>query len=154
MEMPDLLLEGLVEGEFGNVTEDAVEDEGLDLLLRRAEFVKGIVDLFVEDLVLHGDWDLDEDVVVRLGLDRELSLLDLEIDEVDALGIGNEDMQPGANDAVEFAEALNHACGIGTDGKKRFEDGDEDDDGENEENSKEKSVHGFHSGLGLGSEDT
>ena len=47
-----LLLEGFVEGEFGDVAEDGVEDERLDLLLRGAEFVEGIVDLVVEDLIL------------------------------------------------------------------------------------------------------
>ena len=50
-----LLLEGLVEGELGDVAEDGVEDEGLDLFLRGAEFVEGVVDLVVEDLVLDAD---------------------------------------------------------------------------------------------------
>ncbi len=83
-----LLLEGFVEGELGDVAEDAVEDEGLDLLLRGGETVEGVVDLVVEDLVLDADGDLDEDVVVGLGLDLELGLLDLQVDEIDSLGEG------------------------------------------------------------------
>ena len=112
------------------MAEDGVEDEGLDLLLRGAEFVEGVVDLVVEDLILDGDGDLDEDVVVGLGLDGELGLLDLEVDEVDALGEGNEDVQAGADDAVELAEALDDAGGVGADGVEGLEDRDENDDGE------------------------
>ena len=123
-----LLLEGLVEGEFGDVAEDGVEDEGLDLFLRGAEFVEGVVDLVVEDLVLDGDGDLDEDVVVRLGFDGELGLLDLEVDEVDAFGEGDEDVEAGADDAVELAESLDYAGGVGADSEEGFEDGDENDD--------------------------
>ena len=69
-----LLLEGFVQGELGDVAEDAVEDEGLDLLLRRGEAVEGVVDLVVEDLVLDADGDLDEDVVVGLGFDLRTGL--------------------------------------------------------------------------------
>ena len=125
-----LLLECLVEGELGDVAEDGVEDEGLDLLLRGAELIEGVVDLVVEDLVLDGDGDLDEDVVVGLGLDGELGLLDLEVDEVDAFGEGDEDVEAGADDAVEFAEALDYAGSVGADGEEGFEDRDENDNGE------------------------
>jgi hypothetical protein len=128
-----LLLKGLVEAEFGNVAEDGVEDEGLDLFLRTGEFVEGVVDLVVEDLVLDGDGDLDEDVVVGLGLDGELGLLDLEVNEVDAFGEGNENVEAGTDDAVEFAEPLDNAGGVGADGKEGFDDGDENYDGENDE---------------------
>jgi hypothetical protein len=114
------------------VAEDGVEDEGLDLLLRGAEFVEGVVDLVVEDLVLDGDGDLDEDVVASLGLDGELGLLDLEVDEVDALGEGDEDVEAGADDPVELAEALDYAGSVGADGEEGFEDGDENDDGEDD----------------------
>lgn len=139
-----LLLEGLVEGELGHVAEDAVEDEGLDLLLRGAELVEGVVDLVVEDLILDGDGDLDEDVVVSLGLDGELRLLDLEIDEEDTLGVGDEDVEAGADDAVEFAESLDDACGVGAHGEERLEDGDENDDGRDEEDDEQEGVQGFH----------
>lgn len=139
-----LLLEGLVEGELGDVTEDGVEDEGLDLLLRAAEFVEGVVDLVVKDLILNGDRDLDEDVVVGLGFDRELGLLDLEVDEVDALGVGDEDVEAGADDAVEFAEALDDRGGVGADGIEGFEDGDENDDGEKDQEDDQGSVRCIH----------
>ena len=65
-----------------------------------------------------------------LGFDLELGLLDLEVDEVDGFGEGDEDVQAGLDDAVEFAEALDYAGGIGADGVEGFEDGDENDDGE------------------------
>src|SRR5258708_5189358 len=154
MEMPDWLLEGLVEGELGDMAEDGVEDEGLDLLLRGAEFVEGVVDLVVEDLVLDGDGDLDEDVVVSLGLDGELGLLDLEVDEVDALGEGDEDVEAGADDAVELAEALDYARGVGADGEEGFEDGEKNDDGENNQEEEQCSAQRLHVCRDLGSEDT
>jgi hypothetical protein len=139
-----LLLEGLVEGELGDVAEDAVEDEGLYLFLRGTEFVEGIEDLVVEDLLLHGDGDLDEDVVVGLGFDGELGLLDLEVDEVNSLGIGDEDVKAGADDAVELAEALDDRGSVGADGVEGFKDGDESDDGKDEDDGRKKDVHGFH----------
>jgi hypothetical protein len=93
------------------VAEDGVEDEGLDLLLRRGELVEGVGDLVVEDGVLDADGDLDEDVVVGFGFDGELRLFDLEVDEVDALGEGDEEVEAGAGDAVELAEAFDDAGG-------------------------------------------
>ncbi len=140
-----LLLEGLVEGELGDVSENRVEDEGLDLFLRGAEFVEGVVDLVVEDLVLDGDRDLDEDVVVGFGLDLELGLLDLEVDEVDSLGVWDEDVEARADDAVEFAEAFDDAGGVGSNGEEGFEDGDENDDGEEEQEDEQSCVQRFHS---------
>ncbi len=128
-----LLLEGFVEGELGDVAEDGVEDEGLDLLLGGGEAVEGVVDLVVEDLVLDADGDLDEDVVVGLGLDLKLGLLDLEVDEVDALGEGEEDVGAGAGDAVELAEALDDAGGEGADLVVGFGEEDEDEDREDED---------------------
>ena len=139
-----LLLEGLVEGEFVEVAEDGVEDEGLDLLLRGAEFVEGVVDLVVENLVLDGDGDLDEDVVVGLGFDGELSLLDLEVDEVDTLGEGDEDVKAGADDAVEFAEALDYTSGVGAHGEEGFEDGDENDDADKDQEDEQSSIQRIH----------
>ena len=133
-----LLLEGLVEGELGDVAEDAVEDEGLDLLLRRAELVEGVGDLVVEDLILDADGDLHEDVVVGLGLDGELGLLDLEIDEVDALGEGDQEVQAGTGDAVELAEALDDTGGGGAHGVVGFGDGDEQEERNDEENDEDK----------------
>jgi hypothetical protein len=126
------------------VAEDAVEDEGLDLFLRGAELVEGVVDLVVEDLVLDGDGDLDKDVVVGLGLDGKLRLLDLEVDEVDALGEGDEDVKAGTDDAVELAEAFDNARRIGADGEEGFEDGDENDDGKEDEEDQQGSVQRFH----------
>ncbi len=132
-----LLLEGFVEGELGDVAEDAVEDEGLDLLLRCGEAVEGVVDFVVEDLILHADGDLHEDVVVGLGLDLELGLLDLQVDEIDSLGEGEKEVGAGAGDAVELAEAFDDACrkgadlvvGLGDeDEEKDREDDDEDED--------------------------
>src|SRR6202030_3793165 len=128
----------------GDVAEDGVEDEGLDLFLWGAEFVEGVVDLVVEDLVLDGDGDLDEDVVVGLGLDGELGLLDLEVDEVDALGEGDEDVKAGADDAVELAESLDYAGGVGADGEEGFEDGDENDDEDKDQEDEQSSVQRFH----------
>jgi len=61
-----LLLEGLVEGEGGDVAEDGVEDVALDLLLWGAQFVVGFEDFFRQNLVLDGDGDGDEDVVFGL----------------------------------------------------------------------------------------
>jgi hypothetical protein len=81
-----------------------------------ARAVEGVVDLVVEDLVLDADGDLDEDVVAGLGLDLKLGLLDLEVDEVDALGEGERSAQAGAGDAVELAEALDDAGGVGAHG--------------------------------------
>ena len=97
------------------------------------EFVEGVVDFVVEDLVLDADGDLDEDVVVGLGLDLELRLLDLEVDEVDAFGEGEEDVEAGLGDAVEFAEALDDAGGVGADLVVGFGDDDEDEDRDDEE---------------------
>jgi hypothetical protein len=125
-----LLLERLVEGEFGDVAEDGVEDEGLDLLLRLGEFVEGVVDFVGEDLVLDGDGDLDEDVVVGLGFDLELGLLDLEVDEVDGFGEGQQDVEAGLFDAAELAEAFDDAGGVGADGVEGLDDEDEDEEGE------------------------
>jgi hypothetical protein len=149
-----LLLEGLVEGEFGDVAEDGVEDEGLNLFLRTAEFVEGVVDFVVEDLVLDGDRNLDEDVVVGLGLDGELGLLDLEVDEVDSLGVGDEDVEARADDAVELAEALDYPGGVGADGVKGFEDGDEADDTEEDQEDEQSSIRCIHVCAYLASEDT
>jgi len=128
-----LLLEGFVQGELGDVAEDGVEDEGLDLLLRCGEAIEGVVDFVVEDLVLDADGDLDEDVVVGLGLDLKLSLLDLEVDEIDSLGEGEEEVGAGAGDAVEFAEALDYAGGEGADLVVGFGDEDEEEDRNDEE---------------------
>jgi hypothetical protein len=71
---------------------------------------------------------------VGLGLDGELGLFYLEVDEVDALGEGNEYVETGADDAVEFAESLDDTCGVGAYGEESFEDGDEN---EEEEKTKE-----------------
>src|SRR5216683_283596 len=144
-----LLLEGLVEGELGDVAEDAVEDEGLDLLLRGAELVEGVVDLVVEDLVLDGDGDLDEDVVAGLGLDGELGLLDLEVDDKGLLGEGDEDLEAGADDAVELAEALDDAGGVGADGEEGFEDRDQGDEGEDDDGDEQEGVQDVHGRLTL-----
>ena len=122
------------------MAEDGVEDEGLDLLLRGGEAVEGVVDFVVEDLVLDADGDLDEDVVVGLGLDLKLGLLDLEVDEVDSLGEGEEEVRAGAGDAVELAEALDYAGGEGADLVVGFGDEDEDKDG-NYEDEDEDSRH-------------
>src|SRR5258708_20809541 len=48
---------------------------------------------------------------------RRKRLLDLEVDEVDAFGEGDEDVEAGADDAVEFAESLDYAGGVGADGR-------------------------------------
>ena len=55
-------------------------------------------------------------------------MLDLEVDEVDALGEGDEEVRAGAGDAVEFAEALDDAGGEGADLVVGFGDGDEDEE--------------------------
>ena len=126
------------------MAEDGVKDEGLDLFLRRAEFVEGVVDLIVEDLVLDGDWNLDEDVVVGLGLDGKLGLLDLEVDEVDTLGVGDEDVEARADDPVEFAEAFDNPGGVSADGVEGLEDGDEKDDGEKNQEDEQGSIGCIH----------
>ena len=100
-------------------------------------------------LVLDRDRDLNEDVVVGLGLDGELGLLDLEIDEVDPFGVGDEDVKAGTHNTVELAEALDDGRGVGADGVEGFEDSDKDNDGENEAKGREEDVQGFH-GLSEG----
>jgi hypothetical protein len=81
---------------------------------------------------------------VGLGLDGELGLLDLEVDEVDAFGEGDEDVEARADDTVEFAEALDYAGGVGADREEGFEDGDENYDGEKDEEDQEGSVQWLH----------
>jgi hypothetical protein len=139
-----LLLECFIERELGDVAEDGVEDEGLDLFLRGAELVEGVVDLVVQDLVLDRDGDLNEDVVMGLGFNCELGLLDLEVDEVDALGVGDQDVEARADDAVEFAEALDDSGGVGADGVEGLENGDQNDDGEEDQEDDQGSIHWIH----------
>ena len=71
-------------------------------------------------------------------------LLDLEVDEVDALGEGDEDVEAGADDAVELAEALDDRGGVGADGVEGFEDGDEKDDGEKDQEDEQGSIRCIH----------
>jgi hypothetical protein len=55
---------------------------------------------------------------------------------------GTQELQAGARDAVEFAEALDHAGGVGAHGVHGFEDRDEHedaDDGGNDENENDNS---------------
>src|SRR3984885_4378053 len=139
-----LLLECFIERELGDVAEDGVEDEGLDLFLRGAELVEGVVDLVVQDLVLDRDRDLNEDVVMGLGFNCELGLLDLEVDEVDALGVGDQDVEARADDAVEFAEALDDSGGVGADGVEGLENGDQNDDGEEDQEDDQGRIHWIH----------
>jgi hypothetical protein len=40
-------------------------------------------------------------------------------------------VEAGADDAVELAEALDYAGGVGANDEEGFEDGDKNDDGEN-----------------------
>ena len=96
--------------------------------MRRGKFVEGVDDAVVEDLVLHADGDLDKDVVLGFGFDLELCLLDHEVDEVNALGEGEEKVQAGAGDAVEFAEALDDAGGGGADRVVGLGDEDQEKD--------------------------
>ena len=149
-----MLLEGFVEGELGNVAEDAVEDEGLDLLLGGGELVEGVGDLVVEDLVLDADGDLDEDVVVGLGFDGELGLLDHEIDEVDALGEGNEEVKAGTGDAVESTKALDDTGGGGADLIVSFGDDDEEEECENYEEDQDERCDGHGKAFRVRVKDT
>ena len=126
------------------MAEDGVEDEGLNLLLRLGELVEGVVDFVGEDLVLDADGDLDEDVVAGLGFDLELGLLDLEVDEVDGFGEGDEDAQAGLDDAIELAETLDHAGGVGADGVEGFEDEDERGEGEKADDDEKNRGAGVH----------
>ena len=71
-------------------------------------------------------------------------MLDLKVDEVNALGVGDEDVEAWANDAVEFAEALNDAGSVGPDGEEGLEDGDESYDGDDEEEDQQADVQRFH----------
>src|SRR5208283_2102757 len=122
------LLEGLVEGERGHVAEDGVEDVALNLGLRIAELVIGVKDLLFDDLELHGDRNGDEDVVFAFGFNVDHSLADLEIDEAHIFAPGQQNLQAGTRDAVEFAEALDDAGGVGAHGVHGFEERNEDED--------------------------
>ena len=130
-----LLLEGLVQRELGHVAEDRVEDEALNLLLRRGELVEGVGDLVVQHLVLHADGNLHEDVVAGLGLHLELRLLDLQVDEVDALREREEEVQPRARDAVELAEAFDDTGGISAHGVVGLGDEYQEEDTDEEDSS-------------------
>ena len=54
-------------------------ERGGDLSLRILEFIECVVDLFRQHVVLDGDHHLDEYVVLGLGLDRDVELLDPQV---------------------------------------------------------------------------
>ena len=101
---------------------------------------------------MDADGDLDEDVVAGLGFDLELGLLDHEVDEVDALGEGDEEVEAGAGDAIEFAEALDDAGGGGADLVVGLDDEDEEEERDDREGDEgERGVgHGGSPGVGEG----
>jgi hypothetical protein len=123
-----LLLEGLVEGEGGDVAKDGVEDVALDLFLRGAELVVGLENLVGEDLVLDRDGNGDEDVVFGFGFDVDVGLADLEVHEADGFAPRHEEVEAGLGDAIEFAEALDDARGVGADGVHGLDDSNQDED--------------------------
>src|SRR5262249_42463944 len=59
---------------------DHVEDKGRDLRGGVVELVEGLVDLFGQDVELDGDDHMDKDVILRLGFDPDVQLLDAEVD--------------------------------------------------------------------------
>ena len=123
-----LLLEGLIEGEGGHVVEDGVEDVALDLFLRGAELVVSLEDLFRQYLVLDGDGDGDEDVVFGFGFDVDVGMANLEVHEADGFAPRHEEVEAGLGDAIEFAEALDDARGVGADGVHGLDDSNQDED--------------------------
>ena len=142
------LLEGFVEGERGHVAEDGVEDVALDLALRIAQLVVGVEDLGLDDLVLHRDGDGDEDVVLGLGFDVDRGLAHLQIDEAHGFALRHQKLQAGPRDAVELAEALHDAGGVGAHGVHGFEHRDEHKDGydagdDEGKDDKRRGIHGW-----------
>jgi hypothetical protein len=64
-------------------------------------------------------------------------------------------VKAGADDAVELAEALDDAGGVGADGEEGFENRDQNNEGEDAEEDKQRNVHLIHRGRAyLGSEHT
>src|ERR1019366_4977685 len=92
--------------------QDRIEHEALNLLLRRAQFVKRVVNLVRQNLVLPAHRDLHKHVVPRLRLHLELRLLHLQVDEVDALREWHQHAQPRLHNPVELAKPLHHTRGI------------------------------------------
>src|ERR1700733_6640235 len=95
-----LLVEGFIERHFGDVAEDHVVNERFDLLDGVGQLVKSVIHPIGHHFVLHGNWNLDEDVVFRLRFDFHVELLDLEADVGDDhIQIGRLEIQAGLRNA-------------------------------------------------------
>ena len=100
---------------------DHVEGVGLHLHLGVVELVVGVLDLLVPDadLVLHGELDLDEHVVLGLRLDLRVQLLDLEAHPArHALDEWRLGLQAGPPHPHELPEALDDRALLLLDGEE------------------------------------
>jgi hypothetical protein len=140
-----LLVEGFVESHLGNVAENHVVDERFDLLDGVGEFVKGVVDVVRQDFVLHGNRNLDEDIVFRFRFDFYVELLDLEADVGDDhVEIGHFEIQAELSDAQEFAEALDDSCVGLLDGEERAEENAEQENCDDAADDQHDDCRNFH----------
>ena len=84
-----------------------------------------------DDVILHGDWNLDEDVVFGFGFDVEGELLDAEIDAAgDLVEPGEFEIDAGAGYAQEFSHALDYDGLGGVDLEESAEGGADYKDGD------------------------
>jgi len=113
---------GLVEVHCRDVRANHVERVGLNLHLGVLELVIGVLNLLIArpDLVLHGELDVDEHVVLGLGLDLGVQLLDLQAHPArhsrDKWGLG---LQPGSRDSHELPEPLDDGSLLLLDGEEK-----------------------------------
>jgi len=137
-----LLEKRVIEIHLGDVAENHVEYVGGNLLARVGELVEGLVDVVGDDVILHGDGNLDEDVVFGFGFDVEGELLDAEIDASGNLvEPGEFEIDAGTGHALELAHAL-HDDGLGgVDLEKAAQDGPDYEDADEYGNHQR---HGFH----------
>ena len=81
-----------------------------DLLVGVREGVKGLVDLFLEDLVLYRHDGCQKDIVVRLGLDPDVQLLHTKGEATDERFVGTNDaVEAWLDQTGELAAPFNHA---------------------------------------------
>jgi|GEM_PF-4247606 len=124
-----LLHEERVELDVGHLPAHDVEDEGLDLLLRILQLVVRVVDLGGLHHVLHRDRENHEHVVLGLGLDLHVELLDTQLEAFrDLVDERDAQMEAGVRDAVELAQPLHDRHLLLLHDEKRGENGDDGDE--------------------------
>src|SRR5690606_32376483 len=102
-----------VERHLGDVGAHHIEYEGTDLGVRILQAIEGVEDLILADQVLDGDGHLDEDVVLGLGLDVDIQLLQAQIDPAsDLLDQRDLEVEARAIDAGKLTEALHNDGGL------------------------------------------